>query len=70
MKEGIHPDYHTITYVMTDGSKHEVKSTYRKEGEELVLQVDPLTHPAYTGKRRSLDVDGRMDRFNKKYGRK
>jgi large subunit ribosomal protein L31 len=67
MKKGIHPEYKTITYVMTDGSKHEVRSTLKEN--EITLQVDPLSHPAYTGKRRVLDTDGRMDKFNKKYGR-
>lgn len=67
MKQGIHPKYETITYVMTDGTKHEVRSTLKEK--ELTLQVDPLSHPAYTGKRRILDTDGRMDKFNKKYGR-
>ena len=67
MKKGIHPEYKTITYVMTDGTKREVRSTLKEN--ELTLQVDPLTHPAYTGKKRVLDTGGRMDKFNKKYGR-
>lgn len=67
MRKGIHPEYKTITYVMTDGTERQVKSTFKEE--RITLQVDPLTHPAYTGKKRILDTGGRMDKFNKKYGR-
>ena len=28
MKEGIHPDYHEITVVMTEGSSYKTRSTY------------------------------------------
>ena len=70
MKQGIHPEYHTIKVVMTDGSTYETRSTYGKEGDELKLLIDPKTHPAYTGQRRVLDQAGRMERFNQRYGRK
>ena len=69
MKSEIHPDYHTITIVMTDGTKYETRSTWGKEGDEMTLQVDSASHPAYTGKRRVLDTEGRVDKFNKRYGR-
>ncbi len=70
MKKGIHPDYHTIKVIMTDGTEFETKSTYGKEGEEMRLQVDPLSHPAYTGRRRELDTEGRVDKFRNRYGMK
>ncbi len=38
MKEKIHPDYHTITVVMTDGTSFETKSTWGKEGASLRLE--------------------------------
>ena len=40
MKQGIHPDYHTITIVMTDGTKYETRSTWGKEGDVLQLDVE------------------------------
>ena len=49
MKKDIHPDYHTITVVMTDGTKYETRSTYGKAGDTLQLDIDPKTHPAWTG---------------------
>ena len=68
MKEGIHPEYHDITVVMTDGTEYNTRSTYGKPGEKLTLQVDPKSHPAYTGKRRVLDTAGRVDKFKNRYG--
>ena len=49
MKPDIHPDYHEITVVMTDGSSFKTRSTYGKEGDTLTLDVDPKSHPAWTG---------------------
>jgi large subunit ribosomal protein L31 len=69
MKQGIHPEYHTIKVVMTDGTEYLTRSTYGKEGEELRLLIDSKSHPAYTGQRRSMDSEGRIDKFNKRYGR-
>ena len=34
---------------MTDGTTYETRSTYGKTGENLTLEIDPLTHPAWTG---------------------
>ena len=49
MKKSIHPDYHEIKVVMTDGTEFTTKSTLGKPGEVLKLDVDPLSHPAWTG---------------------
>ncbi len=49
MKPEIHPDYHPITIVMTDGSTYETRSTYGKAGDTLRLDIDPKSHPAWTG---------------------
>jgi len=69
MKKDTHPDYHTITVVMTDGSKYQTRSTYGKEGAELHLDIDPSTHPAWTGgNQQLLDRGGRVSRFNAKFG--
>lgn len=70
MRKDIHPEYHTIKVVMTDGTTFETKSTWGKEGDEMKLLIDPKSHPAYTGKRRVMDTEGRLGKFNKRYGRK
>ena len=68
MKTDIHSDYHTITVVMTDGSEFETRSTWGKEGDRLVLDIDPTTHPAWTGgNQQLLDRGGRLTRFKDKF---
>ena len=69
MKTGIHPDYHTIKVVMTDGTEYFTRSTLGKEGDTLNLDIDPKTHPAWTGgNAHLLDRGGRVSRFNAKFG--
>lgn len=69
MKNGIHPDYHTITVVMTDGTKFETRSTYGSAGDTLSLDIDPKSHPAWTGgQQQMLDRGGRVSRFKQKFG--
>eukprot|EP01012_Entosiphon_sulcatum_P000420 TRINITY_DN100678_c0_g1_i1.p2 TRINITY_DN100678_c0_g1~~TRINITY_DN100678_c0_g1_i1.p2 ORF type:complete len:114 (+),score=15.47 TRINITY_DN100678_c0_g1_i1:129-470(+) len=67
-KAGIHPDYHTIKVVMTDGTEYATRSTYGKEGDTLNLDIDPKTHPAWTGgTQHMLDRGGRVSRFNSRF---
>lgn len=69
MKDGIHPDYHQIKVVLTDGSEYITHSTWGKEGDVLQLDIDPRTHPAWTGGQQQLmDRGGRLSRFKNKYG--
>ncbi|MCR6658131.1 MAG: 50S ribosomal protein L31 [Asticcacaulis sp.] len=66
-KEG-HPDYHWITVTLTDGSTYRTRSTYGKEDAVLNLDIDPRTHPAWTGGTGTLlDRGGRVSRFNNKF---
>ncbi len=68
MKKKIHPDYHKITIELTDGSKFETRSTYGIEGEKLKLDIDPISHPAWTGgSSKILDTEGQVARFNKRF---
>ena len=68
MKEKTHPDYHKITVVMTDGTSFETKSTWGKEGATMRLDIDPKTHPAWTGVRQTVDRGGRVQRFRDRFG--
>jgi large subunit ribosomal protein L31 len=66
--DGLHPDYHVITVVMTNGTEFTTYSTYGKEGDKLALDIDPSTHPAWTGgNQQLLDRGGRLSKFNKKF---
>jgi len=67
MKQGIHPDYHEITVTMTDGSSFKTRSTYGKAGDSLHLDIDPKTHPAWTGQHRLVDSGGQVAKFNKRF---
>jgi large subunit ribosomal protein L31 len=69
MKQGIHPDYHAIKVVMTNGTEFLTRSTMGKEGDTLNLDIDPTSHPAWTGGSQTLlDRGGRISRFKDKFG--
>jgi large subunit ribosomal protein L31 len=68
VKKDIHPDYHEITVVMTDGSTFTTRSTYGDSGAKLTLEIDPKVHPAWTGDRsRLVERGGQVDKFNKRF---
>ena len=68
MKKDIHPDYHMIDVKMTDGTVFQVRSTWGKEGDAMTLDIDPTSHPAWTGgDARLTDRGGRLSRFKKKF---
>ncbi|MDZ4089276.1 MAG: 50S ribosomal protein L31 [Tabrizicola sp.] len=68
MKADTHPEYHTITIKMTDGSTYETRSTWGKPGDQMSLDIDPLAHPAWTGQSAKLmDTGGRVTKFKNKY---
>ena len=69
MREKIHPNYHAITIVMTNGTEYQTRSTWGKEGDKMNLDIDPTSHPAWTGGNQQLmDRAGRVSRFNNKFG--
>ena len=67
MKKDIHPDYHEITVVMTDGSEFTTRSTWGEAGDTLKLDIDSKTHPAWTGEHRLVDSGGQVAKFNKRF---
>ncbi|MCY4230905.1 MAG: 50S ribosomal protein L31 [Alphaproteobacteria bacterium] len=68
MKPDIHPDYHEITVVMTDGTEFKTRSTWGSEGDTLRLDIDSLSHPAWIGgNQRLVDTGGQVARFNKRF---
>ncbi len=67
MKQDIHPDYHEINVVMTDGSSFKTRSTGGKPGDTIRLDIDPKSHPAWTGVQKLLDTGGQIAKFNKRY---
>ncbi len=68
MRKDIHPDYHFIDVKLVDGSIVKMRSTYGSEGAQLSLDIDPSTHPAWTGgSTKLMDTGGRVSKFKKKY---
>ena len=67
MKSGIHPEYHEITVIMTDGTTFTTKSCAGKAGDVMRLDIDPKSHPAWTGVQRIMDTGGQVAKFNKKF---
>lgn len=68
MKTDTHPDYHEITVAMTDGTTFRTRSTWGKEGDTLTLDIDPLSHPAWTGgSQRLVDTGGQVAKFKRRF---
>jgi large subunit ribosomal protein L31 len=68
MKPDTHPDYHSVKVVMTDGTEFTTRTTWGKPGDTLRLDIDPKSHPAWTGgQQQLLDRGGRLSRFQKKF---
>ena len=61
-----HPDYRPASITCSCGAVYETFSTRG----DFPLDVCAACHPFYTGKQKLLDTAGRVERFNKKYGRK
>ena len=67
MKKEIHPDYHEITVIMTDGSEFRTRSTWGEPGDTMKLDIDSKSHPAWTGEHRLVDSGGQVAKFNKRF---
>ena len=68
MKPEIHPEYHEITVVMTDGTTYQTRSTWGSAGDTMKLDIDPNSHPAWTGgTARVNQQDGQVAKFNKRF---
>jgi large subunit ribosomal protein L31 len=66
MKLGIHPEYLRCAVTCACGNTFETRSTV----DNLQVEVCSNCHPFYTGTQRLVDTAGRIERFNRKYGRK
>ena len=67
MKADTHPNYDTISVHCTCGNTFETRSTLRGE---ISLELCNECHPFFTGKQKLVDSGGRVERFNKRYGRR
>ncbi|MBM3216693.1 50S ribosomal protein L31 [Candidatus Poribacteria bacterium] len=65
MKTGIHPNVNTVTISCVCGATYETFST--KTG--LRVEVCASCHPFFTGQRKIVDTEGRVQKFEQKYRR-
>ena len=70
MKKGIHPNYKEITVLMNDGTEFVTRSTMNVQDGQFRPDVDSSNHPFYIGSTKMISADGRVDKFNKRYGKK
>jgi large subunit ribosomal protein L31 len=68
LKKDIHPEYHEINVVMTDGTSYTTRSTWGAPGDTMKLDIDSKSHPAWTGgSQRLVDTGGQVAKFNKRF---
>lgn len=65
MKEGIHPEYHTVNVICACGHTFQTGTT--KKCDELRVEICSKCHPYFTGKQKLVDTGGRVDKFKKRY---
>ncbi len=80
MKKDIHPKYREVAFLdMASNVQFISRSTINTKETTVIdgvtyplvkLEVSSASHPFYTGKKVLLDTAGRVDKFNKKYGKK
>lgn len=67
MKQGIHPEYNACKVICTScGNEFETGSTKK----EIKVDTCSNCHPFYTGRQRFASAQGRIEKFNKKFGMK
>jgi len=65
MKKGLHPDLNVVTVVCACGNTFVTRSTTN----ELRLEICSNCHPFFSGKQKLIDTAGRVERFNRRYGK-
>ena len=66
MKTDIHPSYDEVTVKCSCGNTFITRSTKA----DLHVELCSECHPFYTGKQKLVDTGGRIDRFERRYGRR
>ena len=65
MKEGIHPEYKETTVKCACGAEYKTRSTK----ENIRVDICSKCHPFFTGQQRNVAARGRIEKFNKRYGK-
>ncbi|MCL4140042.1 UNVERIFIED_CONTAM: hypothetical protein GTU68_015467 [Idotea baltica] len=71
MKKGIHPDNYRVVVFKDFSCDHAFLGKSTTETKETIqLEISSESHPFFTGKMKFVDTAGRIEKFNKKYGKK
>lgn len=65
MRKDIHPKYNALVATCSCGNVIETKSASSKDS--LYLDICSACHPFYTGKQKSVDTGGRIDKFKQRF---
>lgn len=78
MKKDLHPKYHPVVFVdMTTGTRFVTRSTKTSDKKEVIdgvehslisIGITSASHPFYTGQKQFVDTEGRIDKFQKRFG--
>jgi large subunit ribosomal protein L31 len=66
MQADIHPTYQLTQVTCSCGNAF----TTRSSVESLHVELCSECHPFYTGKQKLVDTGGRIDRFERRYGKR
>jgi large subunit ribosomal protein L31 len=66
MRKKIHPKYHEVMVTCACGASFPTRSTTK----DLRVEICSACHPFFTGKQKLVDTAGRVERFEKRYGRR
>lgn len=81
MKQDIHPKYNPVVFLdsstgfkfLTGSTKSSSETIEWEDGNTyplLRVEISSDSHPFYTGRQKFQQADGRIARFEKKYGKK
>lgn len=80
MKTGIHPEYRFVVFRdVTNNAEILTKSTVDLSGKPttnidgvdypvILVDISASSHPFYTGQQKIMDIEGRVDKYYRKYG--
>jgi len=81
VKPGIHPDYHPVVFqdastgktFLTRSTANSSRTIEWEDGNTyplLTVDITADSHPFWTGQQRLVDTAGRVEKFNRRYGKR
>lgn len=77
MKMGVHPDYHKVLFIDSSSGEEWVAFSTQNTSEKrevdgtemsvVKLDISSHSHPFWTGQARTMDTEGRIDRFKRRW---